>query len=151
MIAGQRETASVLTTHPQTVATNATTTVLFDAQGANDVSFVIVGDVASSTNGYKLTVLNVVEGDTTVLSNATSITGGDGTTNSTATTSQFVIPTVANTSVANTIKLNVPTHGKKRYIGVALRSPDTTHDNYTVVALKNPGVDSSSGQNISFA
>lgn len=112
---------------PSTVlATNATASARIDAQGAHGALITIAHGPAAATNSdAKWAVLSIGVSDTTTFSTSNRVSGLVGTTNSTASTSQFVLPAHNNTSNPSVIKLhlNNPTG---RYIFLEYQPPAST-------------------------
>lgn len=94
----------------QTVATNATTSAIVDRLGFDYAVIDVVMPPATATNSSaKWTVLKLMSGDTTAISDAANISGMIGTTNatvSTGTAAEFVIPANNVTAVGGTTAQN---------------------------------------------
>lgn len=117
------------------VVTNATTNTTIDTQGYEYADIVVAVEPADATNSdYKLTSLVFYDAPTTDVSNQTAIDGLTGTTNSTATSSQFVLPTNNDTSTPQTIRALIDLTDKERYIHVTLQGSSTAMNTVAVMA-----------------
>jgi hypothetical protein len=114
-------------------ATNGTASVgPFDVQGFDSINLKVLAAVASATNASaKWSALDVLCGDSTAFTAATVVPGLSGTTNSTASTSQFVLGVWNDTSVSSCTKLNV-SGNKHRYYFVRFTGA-TGYNTATVV------------------
>lgn len=92
-----------------TSATNATASAgPFDMSGCNQVNIKVCHAAASATNASaKWATLQILNSDSTAFTSATAVSGLVGTTNATASTSQFVLGAHNNTSNMSVTKLNV--------------------------------------------
>lgn len=117
-----------------TVATNATASVgPFDMQGfAHAVVQVIHPPAAATNSSAKWAALDVLVGDTTDFTNATVVPGLSGTTNATASTSQFVLGVHNDTTYAGLTLLAV-SNLRHRYVFIRRQVPGAT--NYNVPAF----------------
>jgi len=102
---------------PATVATNATSASTVDTLGFDFATVIFPNVVATATNASaKWTSLTVSHGTTTDASNHTTISGLQGTTNTTASSTQFVLATSNNTSLGGMQPLFVDMRGKERIL-----------------------------------
>lgn len=117
-----------------TVATNATASVgPFDMQGFDHVTIDAIHPPAAATDSSaKWAVLDVLAGDTTTFSEATVVPGLSGTTNATASTSQFVLGVHNDTSFASITRMSIAGL-RHRYVFVRRQVPGAT--NYNVPAF----------------
>ena len=135
-----------------TVATSATASASVDTLGFDYTTFDFVLPPATATNSSaKWGVLQVLESDATVFSNATSITNMSGTTNSTAATG-FVIQPQNDTTNYQVTRLFIDTKAHKRYLFVEYESA-ASHSTCAVMAYLErgnipPAVDSQRGLNV---
>lgn len=124
MIHSQNVKRVVLASPGTTVATNATGAYILDTINGNADAAVADIEVYApnfvSTNASKQAVLALQESDDTVATNFASISGAVGTTNSTASTTEFVIPTGATdtNSEGACVAFNVDLTKRKRYLRV---------------------------------
>lgn len=129
-----------LQTMAVTVATNNTSAVYLDASadgGAQSVGFIVAMQPSTATNSSnKLNSLKIVHSDTTDQTSFVSIF--EGTTNSTAGETQFVLPTQNSTSLDAVIAGSVKTAGRKRYIGVVVATGNTHGDQVGVFGFRSP-------------
>jgi hypothetical protein len=119
---------------PATVATNATGSNYFDRRGFNYARVDVTLPPATATNSSaKFIALALSEGDTT--SSFSAFGNFTGTTNSTAASTEFVLPVQNNTSVGavHSFFINLPP--RKRYIKVALTPPASHTTVYAQVIL----------------
>jgi len=133
MILGQM--SKVITVLAQaTVATNATASVgPFDVGGYGCVVAKAIHPPAAATNSSaKWAALQLLVGDTTTFSEATAVNGLVGTTNTTASTSQFVLGVHNNTSYASNTRLSLDGN-RHRYVFLSYQTPGAT--NYNVPAF----------------
>lgn len=133
MILGQM-CKSIAVLAQATVATNATASAgPFDLQGFGAAVVKAVHPPAAATNSSaKWAALDVRVGDTTTYSAATVVPGLSGTTNSTASTSQFVLGVHNDTSYASVTRMSVDAL-RHRYVFVTYQTPGAT--NYNVPAF----------------
>lgn len=122
MILGQL--SKTIATAPASAATNATASAgPFDVQGFDSINIKCIHPAATATNASaKWSAIEVLGGDTTTFASATAVSGLVGTTNSTASTSQFVLGVWNDTSFASVTKLNV-SGNKHRYYFVKWQAP----------------------------
>lgn len=113
-----------------TVATNATAIAgPFDMQGFGHVVINAIHPPAAATNSSaKWQVLEVYVGNSTTFSEATAVNGLVGTTNSTASTSQFVLGVHNDTSYASITRLSIGGM-RHRYVFVKHQVPGATNYN----------------------
>jgi hypothetical protein len=118
-----QNTKNVVILAPGTAATNATATVaVVDTKGWDYAKVKVQMAAATATNSSaKFITLELQEGDTT--SSFSAITGATGTTNSTASSSQFVLPVNNNTSVGQAISFYVDLKARKRYLNLSITPP----------------------------
>ena len=92
---------------------------------------IVQGPAAATNTSAKWTSLALLHGTTTDVSNATAISGKyTGTTEATATTSQFVLPEHNDTSADSRIRLYVDCRNLERYIGVQGKADNSSNANY---------------------
>jgi len=117
-----------------TVATNATASAgPFDIAGFDSVQIKCIHQAATATNAsVKWAALDVRVGNSTTYANATAVNGLVGTTNSTASTSQFVLGVHNNTSFGSVTRLNLHKN-KHAYAFITYQTPATT--NYNIPAF----------------
>ena len=138
---------------PATAATNAVTAVVLDTLGAGHAQFFVVTPKATASNSSaKLAVLAVTEADTTSTSDATAFANLTGTTNATASSSQFVLPVNNNTSNGQIVQIDVPLPGRKRYLHLSAQ-PAASHATLTIIGslsrlAEAPDSDSERGTNL---
>lgn len=138
---------------PATAATNSDTTVRLDTLGGGHARFLIITPPATANNSSaKLAVLAITEGDTTVVTNAVAVANLTGTTNATATSSQFVLPVNNNTSNGNVVQIDIPLVGRRRYLFAAVR-PAASHSTLTIIGelsrlAEAPDSDAERGTNL---
>jgi len=116
-------------TNPATTqASNATTSTRIDRLGFDYAVIEAIAPPAAATNSSaKFRVFAIYQADTTTYSTADAVIAG--TTNSTATTAQFVLNVHNNTSNPNIVRCAVDLRPCKRYLFVAWGAPGAT--NYT--------------------
>lgn len=123
-----------------TLATNNTTVVYLDTRadgGANSVGFLVEMEPATATNASeKLNALKVVHADDTNQTSFESIV--DGTTNATASSTQFVLPVQNDTANNLQIPVHVKTNGRKRYIGIVIAPGSTNGHQVGVIGFRSP-------------
>lgn len=99
----------------------------FDISGYEQVVFRAIHAAAVATNSSaKWVVLEVALGDTTTYSEATAVSGLSGTTNTTASTSQFILGAHNSTSYASVTRLSV-SGNRHKYGFVKYHVPATTN------------------------
>lgn len=110
----------------QTAATNATASARCDLgtlQPGQVVVQVYHTPATATNSSAKFGALDVRIGNTTTYSEATAVSGLSGTTNSTAGSTQFVIPVHNNTSDAQCIRLSVNRPGDRgRYLFITFQA-----------------------------
>lgn len=142
----QANAMRVVTARVASGATNATATAMIDTWGSDGRPYhhailMIKSAVASATDSSaKWTGLRVLEGATTAVSSAAAINGLTGTTNSTATSAQFVLPAHNDTSTPMSIHLEIPLLNRDRYFFVETTSSADTVDNCVDCILSRGGV-----------
>lgn len=108
---------------PATVASDATSSTYFDRRGYNMAKVLVCCDEAPATNtSQKYTSLVVMHSPTTHISNATALSNGTGTTNTTASATQFVLPAHNDTANAQILQFNINCQMLERYIHVKLQA-----------------------------
>ena len=119
---------SIVVTPSATVATNATASAgPFDIAGFDSVQIKCIHAAATNSSASaKWAVLDVLVGDSTAFTSATAVNGLVGTTNSTASTSQFVLGVHNNTSYGSITRLNVHKN-KHAYAYIRYQPPATTN------------------------
>ena len=130
MILGDIQNPRVARSGAFTQATNATGRLIIDTKpalsasgqvAANYLQAIVNHNAATATNSSaKFTILAIQESSDGT-NNWTDISGFVGTTNSTATSSQFVLPAHNDTSNAQSILFGLDLRGHQRYIGVYLQ------------------------------
>lgn len=141
MINVNRDKVEVLNDPGVGVATNNTTVFYVDKEDYEYVEFLLTGEKATASGTNQLASCVVQYSDDA--STWTTFADGTGTTNTTATTAQFLLPSHTNTSVGSQLRIGVDARNAKgRYIGVMPVSADATDDvNYCVSARKSRGTD----------
>lgn len=116
--------------HDISAASNATAGVIFTRQdGENHAAFALIAPAADATNASaKLGALKFQEADTTDATAFADITdaAAEGTTNSTATTSQFVLPEYNTTDKPFESWINVDLRARKKHIRVVYQAGNAT-------------------------
>ena len=127
---------SIVVTPSATVATNATASAgPFDIAGFDSVQIKCIHQAATNSSASaKWATLDVLVGDSTTFASATAVNGLVGTTNSTASTSQFVLGVHNNTSFGSVTRLNVHKN-KHAYAFVRYQTPATTNYNLPVFVV----------------
>lgn len=117
-----------------TVATNATASVgPFDISSFGAVIVEAIHNPAAATNSSaKWAALSVLVGDTTTYSEATAVNGLVGTTNTTASTSQFVLGVHNDTSLSGVTRMSL-NGNRNKYLFINRQVPGAT--NYNVPAF----------------
>jgi len=109
---------------PATVATNATSAATIDTLGFDFAHVIYVNVAATATNSTtKFSTFTVSHGTTTDASNHTTISGLQGTTNSTASSTQFVLPNCIDTSLGCVTSCFVDLRAKERYLRIVKQAP----------------------------
>ena len=124
-----RDVPGSLTAAAATNATAATTIDTWDANGRPFEHCTLYLEHAAATatdSSAKWTGARVLEGATTSISSATAISGLTGTTNSTATSTQFVLPAHNDTTNACIIRIDMPLLTRGRYLFVETTSSADT-------------------------
>lgn len=125
---------------PTTVATNATSSAYVDTFGFKYAALLVIAEPATATNSdAKYTSLRVLHGAVTNISSGTAVATLTGTTESTATTSQFVIGTHNNTLVGSVTPLFIDLQGLERYLTIEKRSSSAGWDGNCAVAILTNG------------
>ena len=128
------------------IASNATSssTYVVDTRGYDFASVYIQKLAATDTNvSAKWITLQVLEGSTTDLTNCTAVNGTIGTTNATATATQFVLPGDNTTADDEVITLHIDWKTKNRYLALQ-RTGAACHNTTTawcILSRPNAGVD----------
>lgn len=132
MIFSEHQTFNLL--HDATVATNATTaTGYIDTRFHEVTTIVAFANAADATNADAgFTAFAIQGGDTT--SSFSNIDGLIGTTNSTATSSQFVLPDNNNTSEPQAVVCAIRAP-HPRYLRAVIQAADTSHDDVVCIAI----------------
>lgn len=125
-----------------TVATNATSATVIDTQGKGAWAVVdAIHNVASNTSASaKWTSLLLQHGTTTDPTNHTAISNMTGTTESTATTAQFVLGEHNDTTNASITRFYVNLTDKERYLRVLRQSSASYHSTATTVTFYRKSV-----------
>lgn len=118
-----------------TAATNATASAQFSRVGYDFAQIEVISSPANATaTSVKMQALSLNEGDAATGA-WTAFGAFTGTTNSTATTSQFVIPASTNTSTDVVHRFNVDLKARKSNIQVVYEPHgSTTADDVTILA-----------------
>ena len=104
---------------PATIATNATSATTIDTLGFDYVVIDVIHNPATNTSSSaKWTALKLMHGTTTDATNHTNISGAVGTTNSTASSSQFVLPEHNNTTNGGVVRFFVNLGDKERILRI---------------------------------
>ncbi len=111
-----------------TIATDATSFTTVDTLGRGQFAIVdVVQIAAAATNSSaQWTSLILTHGTTTDVSTHTAITNLTGTTETTATSTQFVLPVNNDTAVNQISRFYVDLRNKERYLGVR-KQADSGH------------------------
>jgi hypothetical protein len=114
---------------PATVASNATHGANIDRLGFDYAVVDYMQNPTAATNtSAKWTSLQLMHGTTTDPSNHTAVSGkAVGTTNATATTSQFVLPQHNDTDDASTVRFYVDCRPLERYLRIQGQHPNTAN------------------------
>lgn len=116
-----------------TVDVTVTGSTYADMTGCGAVTIEAIHPPAAATNSSaKWQVLDVLVGDTTDFSSATIVSGLSGTTNSTASTSQFVLGVHNSTSYGSITRLSI---NQLRHPYVFVRHKTANATNYNVPAF----------------
>ncbi|MCP4539814.1 MAG: hypothetical protein GY832_21965 [Chloroflexi bacterium] len=108
---------------PQAIATNATSSSYIDTLGFGALRIDISTIAATATNSSaQWTSMVVLEGTTTAIASGTAISSLTGTTNTTATTAQFVLPINNDTAAGQTVSIDIDTTDLQRYIHVKVQA-----------------------------
>ncbi|MCH8878466.1 MAG: hypothetical protein IID34_01120 [Planctomycetes bacterium] len=94
--------------------------------------------MSKATNGSsnaKWTSLVIQHGLTTDVSNFTAVSGATGTTEATATSSQFVLPVHNDVAESGVIRFDINMVGKARHLRVVKRAPPSHHTSSNTVTL----------------
>lgn len=117
------------------IATDATSAVTVDTAGEDYCRIDAVISPATATNSStKWTSLKLMHGTTTDVSNCTNIVGAVGTTNATATSSQFVLGVHNDTTIGGVTSFFVDLTNKEDILRLEVQatdSHDTVHYNIT--------------------
>lgn len=106
------------------VSTSATSAETVDTIGFDyAVVDVIMEAATGSTSSAKWTALKLQDATTTDATNATDISGAVGTTNATATATQFVLPVNNDTSNGFVVRFCVDLRDKERFLRVERQAP----------------------------
>jgi hypothetical protein len=88
---------------------------------------VVINAAATTSASAKWLSLEVGESADTNISNATAISGCTGTTNSTASATQFVLPVHNDAVYGGVVRFYLDLRTKERYIHVTKKAPDASH------------------------
>ncbi len=109
---------------PGTVSTTATSVSNIDTLGFDQVTIDVCNVAATNTSSVdKLTSLTLSHGTTTDVTNQTTISGLQGTTEATATSTQFVLTNAQNTTFGSVTRLFVNMAGKERILQLLVEAP----------------------------
>jgi len=124
-----QRTKVVVFKQPATIASNATSQASVDTLGYDYAIVDVMQDPTAATNtSAKFTSMVLTHGTTTDASNHTAVTGKyTGTTNTTATTSQFVLPQHNDDAEASIVRLGVACHTLERYLRIQAQHPNTVN------------------------
>lgn len=133
-----------------TIATNATSSASVDTRGYEHARVLVLHNKAAATNSSaKWTSLQLGQATTTHISNATAISGATGTTNATASSTEFVLPAHNDNANPCVIAFEVPLANKERYLHVkAQAAKDYNTVSYVAILSRgktSPNTDAESG------
>jgi len=140
---------------PATIASNATSQASADTLGYDYAVVDVMQDPSAATNtSAKFTSMVLTHGTTTDASNHTAVTGKyTGTTNTTATTSQFVLPQHNDTDDASIVRLGVDCRTLERYLRIEAQHPNTVNLTWSHCELSRgegmPNTDAKRGVDVS--
>lgn len=122
------------------IATDATSATTVDVLGYKRAQVEIFTSPATATNSSaKWTSLVLQHGITTDVTNFTAITGATGTTEATATATQFVLPVHNDATEAGIIRFNVDLVDKARHLRVVKQATASHHTTANSVNLFRSG------------
>jgi hypothetical protein len=118
------------------VATNATSATTVDTSGWEYARIDVLHNVASATNASaKWTALKLQHGTTTDATNHTNIVGAVGTTNSTATSSQFVLGVHNDTAVGGVTSFFVNCAKYEKILRIEKQAAASYHSTANIITL----------------
>lgn len=121
---------------PAVIATNATSATTVDTLGADYARVDVLVNVASATNASaKWTALKLSHGKTTHPSNHTNMVGAVGTTEATATSSQFVLGVHNDTALGGVTSFFVDLRNKERILRVEKHAAASYHSTANIITL----------------
>ena len=135
-IQAQRSVSGATFKTPATAASDATAYFSVDTfVDGHRADYAVVNAIqgpANATNtSSKWTSIQLMHGTTTDVSNATAITGPFiGTTNATATTSQFVLPEHNDTAEDSVVRFYVDIRNLERYLGIQSQSDNVSNNSW---------------------
>jgi hypothetical protein len=109
---------------PAAVATNATSAATIDTLNWDFAHVLYVNVKATNTSSVtKFSTFTVSHGTTTHASNHTTISGLQGTTNATASSTQFVLPNPNSATLGSLTQCWVDLRAKERYLRIVKQCP----------------------------
>ncbi len=126
------------------IASNATSNHQVDTWDAEGIPFEhcridVVTAVSTGTLGNQWTSMVILDSIVTNISSATALPSGTGTTNTTATTAQFTIPTYTDTSIKQIISFSVPLATVERYLNLTVEASSITQQTCHFIATLSRG------------
>ena len=113
---------------PAIASSAATSSSYVDTRGWDYAAIdVVINPAATTSASAKWLSLELGESADTNISNATAISGCTGTTNATATATQFVLPVHNDAVYGGIIRFYVDCRTKERYLHVTKKCPDASH------------------------
>lgn len=118
------------------VATDATSATTVDTLGFDYARIDVVINVASATNASaKWTACKLMHGTTTHVSNHTNVVGAVGTTNATATSSQFVLGVHNDTAIGGVTSFFVDCRKYERILRIEKQAAASYHSTANMITL----------------
>lgn len=125
---------------PETVATNATSSAWVDTLGFRYAAIVSSHDPPTATNSSaQFTSWRLLHGAVTNISSGTAVSTLTGTTNTTATTAQFVLGVANDTAVGGTVLAFVDCQSLERYLTVEKEASSIGWDGCMDLAILTNG------------
>ena len=126
------------------ISSCATSNHQFDTWDADLIPFEhcridVVTAVSTGTLGNQWTSMVILESSVTNISSATALASGTGTTNTTATTAEFTLPTYMDTSVKQIISFEVPLAKVERYLNLTVQASSITQATCHFIATLSRG------------
>ncbi|MCH8851204.1 MAG: hypothetical protein IID41_00965 [Planctomycetes bacterium] len=152
MGASNYQNSKVVVFQQATVATGATSATTIDTRGERYCSIYVTHQAATAVNSSaKWTALKLSHGTTTHVSNHTDVTGAVGTTEATATSSQFVLPVHNDTTDSSVVLFNVDLGKLERILRIEKQATASHSNTSNVIVFHNkpisPSSDSDRGAN----